>query len=189
MIQSKSDLKYYLREDKRRNLGDIGITKYLAQSLYKTNGYLAYNYLKALRKYEYALNCKKGFVGKMEIFYRKYVWHRLCLKYDVSIGPNMVGPGFWMSHIFGGGIVINCRSMGANCGANVGVLVGNKNSVDCKPVIGDNVSLTAGCKVYGDIKIGDNVIVAPNAVVCKDVPSNCVVAGVPAKVIKVLEKK
>ena len=36
----------------------------------------------------------------------------------------------------------------------------------------------------GGIVIGDNVIIAPNAVVVKDVPANSIVAGVPAKVIK-----
>ena len=34
------------------------------------------------------------------------------------------------------------------------------------------------------ITIGDNVIIAPNAVVVKDVPDNAVVGGVPAKIIK-----
>jgi acetyltransferase-like isoleucine patch superfamily enzyme len=46
-----------------------------------------------------------------------------------------------------------------------------------------------GAKVYGGITIGSNVIVAPNSVVFKDVPSNCVVAGNPAKIIKTLEEK
>ena len=41
-----------------------------------------------------------------------------------------------------------------------------------------------GCKVIGNITIGNNVLVAPNAVVVKDVPDNCVVAGVPARIIK-----
>ena len=37
------------------------------------------------------------------------------------------------------------------------------------------------------MKIGDNVTIAPNAVVVKDVPDNAIVAGVPAKVIKFKE--
>ena len=44
-----------------------------------------------------------------------------------------------------------------------------------------------GAKAFGKIEIGDNVFVAPNAVVTKDIPSNCIVSGVPAKLIK--EKK
>lgn len=37
---------------------------------------------------------------------------------------------------------------------------------------------------YGGIHIGNNVTVAPNAVVTHDVPDNCIVAGVPTKIIK-----
>lgn len=37
------------------------------------------------------------------------------------------------------------------------------------------------------INIGNNVIVAAGAVVTKDIPDNCIVAGVPAKVIRSLE--
>lgn len=37
---------------------------------------------------------------------------------------------------------------------------------------------------YGGIFIGNNITVAPNAVVTHDVPDNCIVAGVPAKIIK-----
>lgn len=40
------------------------------------------------------------------------------------------------------------------------------------------------CKNSGGVIIGDNVTIAPNAVVVKDVPDNCIVAGVPAKIIK-----
>ena len=40
-----------------------------------------------------------------------------------------------------------------------------------------------GAKIIGRVKIGNNVIVGANAVVIDDVPNNCVVAGVPAKVI------
>ena len=42
------------------------------------------------------------------------------------------------------------------------------------------------CLILGGITVGDNVIVGAGSVVVKDVPSNCVVAGNPAKVIKEL---
>ena len=52
------------------------------------------------------------------------------------------------------------------------------------PIIGDNVHISAGARILGPIKIGNNVIIGANAVVVKDVPDNCVVAGSPAKIIK-----
>ena len=51
-------------------------------------------------------------------------------------------------------------------------------------VIGNNVELCVGAKVIGKVCIGDNVIVAPIAVVIHDVPSNSIVGGVPAKILK-----
>lgn len=53
--------------------------------------------------------------------------------------------------------------------------------------IGNNVWIGDKSTVLAGVTIGDNVIVAANTVVTKDVPSNCIVAGVPAKVVKSLE--
>lgn len=186
MIQSKKDLQFYIREDRVRNLGNISRLSYFAQRIYKTDRLVAYLYLKQLRKYEYALNCLKNkcILGGVIVAYHRYRHHRLSQKYNIVIGPNMVGYGFYMPHVYGGGIIINCKSMGNYCGANVGVVIGNNKSGDDRPIIGNNVGFTTGSKAYGGITIGDNVIVAPNSVVCKDVPSNCIVSGVPAQVIK-----
>ena len=40
-----------------------------------------------------------------------------------------------------------------------------------------------GVQVIGNIRIGDNVIIGAGSLVIKDVPSNCVVGGNPAKII------
>ena len=67
--------------------------------------------------------------------------------------------------------------------------IGHKIPGQDAPVIGDNVVISAGCKIIGKVNIGDNVIIAPNAVVVKDVPENCVVGGIPAQIIKTIVKK
>lgn len=54
-------------------------------------------------------------------------------------------------------------------------------------IIGNNVWIGDKVTILGDVHIGDNVIVAANAVVTKDVPDNSIVAGVPAKVVKQLK--
>ena len=51
-------------------------------------------------------------------------------------------------------------------------------------VIGNNVWLGDKVAVLSGVHIGNNVIVAANAVVTKDIPDNCVVAGVPGRIIK-----
>lgn len=42
--------------------------------------------------------------------------------------------------------------------------------------------------LLGGVKIGNNVVVCPGSVVINDIPSNCTVAGNPAKIIKKREK-
>ena len=47
--------------------------------------------------------------------------------------------------------------------------------------IGDKATILPG------VKIGNGVVIAANAVVTESIPDNCVVAGVPARVIKKYE--
>ncbi len=50
-----------------------------------------------------------------------------------------------------------------------------------------NISKAFSSSLVERIGIGNNVIIAAGAVVTKDVPDNCVVAGIPAKIIKTIE--
>ncbi len=92
-----------------------------------------------------------------------------------------VGEGLFIQHGFA--TVIAAASIGKNCWINQQVTIGFTSETDC-PVIGDNVTISAGAKVLGGITIGNNSIVGANAVVVKNVPENCVVIGVPAYIIK-----
>lgn len=87
----------------------------------------------------------------------------------------------------GGGILLNVNMIGNYCGFNSGVILGD-NGKDALPTVGNHVAFAPGAKAFGKIIIGDNVFIAPNAVVNKDVPDNCIVGGVPAKVIKFKEQ-
>ena len=86
---------------------------------------------------------------------------------------------FW-----GGGILLNVKSVGNYCGFNSGVLLGNIGNQDNRPTCGNYVAFGPGAKAFGKITIGNNVFVAPNAVVTKDIPDNVIVGGIPAKIIK-----
>lgn len=56
---------------------------------------------------------------------------------------------------------------------------------DHKPiVIGENCWIGEYSRICKGVTIGEGSIVAANAVVTKDVPSNCIVAGNPAKIVK-----
>jgi serine O-acetyltransferase len=94
--------------------------------------------------------------------------------------PN-VGPGFFTQH--GYATSVGAYSIGKNCSVNQLVVIGWTDR-SRGPILGDNVSVKAGAKILGPITIGNNVTVGANAVVTKDVPPNCVVAGVPARIIR-----
>jgi maltose O-acetyltransferase len=57
-----------------------------------------------------------------------------------------------------------------------------------KPVlIGNNAWIGGGAIINPGVTIGDNVVVASGAVMTKDVPSNVVVGGNPARIIKEID--
>jgi serine O-acetyltransferase len=94
---------------------------------------------------------------------------------EVEIGRNFV-----IDH-FGGIVISGYAKFGDNCRIRNGVVVGlQRVDEPTAPVIGDNVEIGAGAKVLGAIKVGNNVVIGANAVVIRDVPDNCVAAGVPA---------
>jgi len=66
-------------------------------------------------------------------------------------------------------------------GVTVGYLRGSNGSR--APRIGSNVLLGAGAKVLGDVTVGDNVVVGANSLVISNVPDNCSVVGVPARIV------
>lgn len=194
MIQSREDFRFYLNEDMKRNLHfeKMTLKRWLIHQyrlFIKTNGDMAYNLLKALRQLEYAKNCPKGksLMGSIIYRYRVIRFARLSYQYNVTLHENTIGYGLYLPHIIGGGIVINCKSIGNNCAINCNVLCGNKHTQEDIPTIGNNVDLTTGCKILGRITIGDNALIAPNSVVVKDVPENAIVSGIPARILKIKE--
>ena len=64
----------------------------------------------------------------------------------------------------------------------------DEQGISTRPVvIGDDVWIGANAVILPGVTIGRHVVVAAGAVVTKDVPDYCVVAGIPAKVVKKLE--
>lgn len=99
----------------------------------------------------------------------------------LEIHTNDIGPGLFIQH--GVATLIGAESIGKDCWINQQVSIGYSNATD-RPTLGDHVAVHAGAKVLGAINIGDNSRVGANAVVVKDVPSDCTVVGVPAYIIR-----
>ncbi len=186
MILTKTDLANAIFMDRKR----YNCTKfsYYMGLLYHRDDAHAIRLLETLRKTEFyrnnSLNNNCLFRGYYKIMFNLYnlLYCRLQFKYDTYIGLNCCEPGLWIPHM--GGIIINCYHMGCNCSVTKGVVIGNRAGQDNRASIGNNCYFTLGCKVIGKVTIGDNVVVAQNAVVTKDISCNTLVGGIPAKPIK-----
>lgn len=118
-------------------------------------------------------------------FLPKFIWRLQYLLFNSSVPASCeIGKGTKFG--YGGiAVVLHARTViGKNCMIGQDVTIGGKSGWYEVPVIGDNVHISAGARILGPVRIGNNVIIGANAVVVKDVPDNCIVAGIPAKIIK-----
>lgn len=121
---------------------------------------------------------KGNLSGRMTMYLLKFIYPECpSLFLDSSC---CIGAGLFIQHGFS---TIIMADMGEKCWVNQQVTIGYKDKSG-RPKIGNNVRITAGAKVLGNIQVGDNVTIGANSVVVKDVPSDCVVVGIPASIIK-----
>lgn len=105
----------------------------------------------------------------------------------INIGAR-IGEGTMidMGAVLGGRAIV-----GKHCHIGAGtVLAGVVEPASATPVIvEDNVMIGANAVVIEGVHVGENAVVAAGAIVIEDVPANSVVAGCPAKVIKMKDEK
>lgn len=171
---TKEILKLYIKKDLKAN-GGLG------------NGGLYYTeirkYLKLLRKCEY-LSQKKNALSKIHYLVLIFKFHRLGIKLGFEVPLNCIGPGLKIDHW--GFLAINDKAkIGKNLHIYGDITIGVKNAEDSKaPELGDNITIGAGARILGPIRIASNCIIGANAVVTHSVlEEGKVIAGVPAKVI------
>ena len=123
---------------------------------------------------------------KKHFFLARYISQRGVRKTGIEIHPGAeIGRGFFIDH--GNGVIIGETAViGDNVTLYQGVTLGGTGKEHGKrhPTVGNNVMISAGAKVLGSFRIGDNSKIGAGSVVLSEVPPNSTVVGVPGRVVK-----
>ena len=118
-------------------------------------------------------------------YYRYYYGHLLGM--DIPLNTK-IGDNFVVWHCFS--IAIHpSTQIGDNVTMRHCTTIGSSHPGGKAPIIGNNVDIGCNSVILGEIKIGNNVTIGAGSVVLHDVPDNAVVAGNPAKVIRITHNK
>lgn len=109
--------------------------------------------------------------------YRRWIalWYRPLS--TLYLESKEIGGGLFLQHAFS--TMVAAEKIGENCWINQQVTIGF-NGPGRAPIIGDNVMITCGAKVLGEITVGDGAVIGANAVVIRDVEPGARMGGVPA---------
>ena len=108
---------------------------------------------------------------------------------NIIVGDNVTfNDGAYLNGLggieIGNSVSISALSIIVSTGLDVDNFLTTKKHINKKIKIGNNVQIGAGAIVLAGITIGNNVVIGAGSVVTKDVQSNSVVAGNPAKIIR-----
>ena len=175
MIKNKQDYKKYIKietENYKRSYPEF--TKELKSIL---------KFQKIYRTLEYYHNCKKSPISKLIKKYLLIKYEYLSQKYNFHIPINTIEEGLCIIHT--GPIYINKNTkigkyLRIHPMTTIGKNIGPNNGC---PTIKNNVWIGPGARIYGNITIGNNVVIGTNSVVNKSFNDNITIAGSPAKII------
>ncbi len=173
MITCRSDLKEYLLADKN----NLGFSKKSPSII----GNEIWKFQISLRYYEYYLNCSRDFWGRGMRLIWKIIYHHYSIKLGYDIPPNTCGKGLNIHHY--GCVIINANArIGENCNIQQCVNIGQNYSADNVPIIGNNVYIGPGAKIFGKIEIADGCAIGAGSIVNKSFyEKNRVLVGNPAR--------
>ena len=136
--------------------------------------------------------CTRQRVFRNLFYYRLGEYRSVFIKWlmpperTLNIWCPSIGEGCHFEHNYA--TYLNAEKIGKNFYCLQLVTLGNDRNGK-RPVIGDNVKIFTGATVFGDVTIGDNATIGAGAVVSCDVPSNCTIAGNPARIVKLNGEK
>ncbi len=149
--------------------------------------FFLYSGFKAVRAHRRANWCYRHNMK----FLARWISQHSRRKTGIEIHPAAkIGKGLFIDH--GMGVVIGeTTEIGDFCTLYQNVTLGGTGKDHGKrhPTLGNNVLVGAGAKVLGPFTVGDNARVAAGAVVLNEVPPDATAVGVPARVVKIGEKR
>ena len=123
---------------------------------------------------------------KKHYFLARWISQKAVRKTGIEIHPGAtIGKGLFIDH--GSGVIIGeTAELGDNVTLYQGVTLGGTGKEKGKrhPTLEDNVMGSAGAKIIGSFRIGENSKIGAGSVVLKEVPANCTVVGVPGRIVK-----
>ncbi len=181
MIKSKKDLKKYLDAD-RRSLGLFAQNRSILKEYFAPN--VIWKFQKKLRYLEYYTNTG---VNSFYYKYKRLQFEKYAIKLGFSIPVNVFGPGLAIVHY--GTIIVNKNArIGKNCRIHANTNIGASGGKEAAPIIGDNVYIAPGAKIFGNINIPSNCAIGANAVVNKTMTEQgMLIAGIPAQSVKKID--
>ena len=146
--------------------------------------FVSFNYKKYWRRRELFYNPKIGRLRKL--YYKVYVYAvnslmnadiPLFKKHSIFIEKPKENP-----HGLNGIAISGVATIGRNCFISHQVTIGR--SMNGVPTIGDNCYIGPGAKIFGEIKIGNNVRIGANCPVFFDIPDNATVVLPKPRIIQ-----
>lgn len=110
---------------------------------------------------------------------------RCAMKYGLEFSPGTtIGKGLYLGHAYDIG-VNPMAVIGENVNLHKGVSIAQENRGKRKgaPIIGSCVWVGINATIVGNVRVGDDVLIAAGAFVNRDVPSHSIVIGNPCRII------
>lgn len=170
----KSDISRYKATGARNTLRII----FLTQTFWATCFYRVFNYLYIKTSRIHFLRLPIALLYHINV---KII--QILTQISIPVGTK-VGSGLYLAH-FGPIIISGSATIGDNCNLGNQVIIGfgRIKGKPGFPELGNRVFVGPGAKIFGPVKIGNDVSIGANAVVTEDVPPRATVIGIPAKII------